>query len=766
MNEPIKILIVEDLPTDVELAQRELRKHFKDCKFVVVDKQEDFLEALESFDPDLVMSDYNLPTFDGLTALKLCLKYKPLTPFVMLTGSMNEDTAVDCMKAGAWDYVIKEHNKRLGASAISALEKKKSLAEKVAVTKANEENLLLIQQIAETVPLFLLIYDISTNTITYANRDIGLLLGYEYNEIKEFEKKALIDLLHPEDAKDYKDKQKRLTTLSVKETVECEYRVKNNNGDWTWFHSRYVVFTRDEQEHPKLILETVEDITTLKQSQAEIFETHQFYKQILSSTHDGIMVTNMKDEVVFLNPRMELIYVKNIRADAKVNILQLLQELGRGSELDDYNKAKKGEFRYSGDFTYKNITTEEIGWAKAQYLPLIDITDNISGVICIIHDITDLKQEEEELRESEHKYKTIFENIQEVYFETDFDGRIVEVSPSISHISGYARDEIIGTDILDAYANKSAREDLMTQLVLGKKVTDFEIELTDKDGSLVSCAVSAQILRDSKEQNPHIFGIMRDVSERKRITNELIEAKEQAEEMSRLKSAFLANMSHELRTPLVGILGFAELLLDMISDAEIQEMVETILESGERLHNTLNLILDLSRVEANRQEVKSEEIDFVSVIASNCNLYMPLAKKKKLAIDFVHEDDKLIYISDKHLLGNIISNVINNAIKYTESGFIKLTLSRDIQNSNILIKAQDTGIGLDESRFEIVFDAFRQASEGYSRSHEGTGLGLTITRKYVELLNGKITLQSKKNEGSTFTIALPYDTDIMEKLNG
>ncbi|MBN2829068.1 MAG: PAS domain S-box protein [Candidatus Cloacimonetes bacterium] len=768
MKKATKILIIEDLPSDAELAQRELKKYLGDCDFHQVEDKQSFLKALNEFDPDLIISDYNLPSFDGLTALKLSLEHKAGVPFIILTGSMNEDTAVECMKAGAWDYVIKEHNKRLGASAISALEKKKMLDERASIQKANLENQLFIRKITETVPLNLYIIDVNTLLPSYANRSLYLSLGYTELESLTNEEYYLQHIIHPEDKHYYSNLKERFEFLKDGEQSEVEYRLKNSEGNWEWFHSWDVVFSRDEHGKVKQILGASENITDFKASQLELKEAHLFYKQILRSTKDGILVTNLEDKLVFANPNISEFLGISVDDALGEDIKKLFALLKLDTEFSNYENAKQGIIITSEDFRFISKSTGNKGWANAQYLPLIDINGNIGGVIGIIHDISKRKKDEEELRNSEYKYKTIFENIQDVYYETQLDGTIVEVSPSISTISQYTREEIIGTNILNVYSNPTERHLLISTLSDGRKVSDFEITLRDKDGSLVHCAISAQILKDAKNSNPHIYGIMRDVSERKRIMNELIEAKDKAEEMSKLKSAFLANMSHELRTPLVGILGFSELLYEMVPDSEIKEMVTTILESGERLHTTLNLILDLSRVEANRQEIRWSEVDFVKNISENCKLFIPMAQKKGIPILFEHSETEICCVTDSHLLDSIMSNVINNAVKYTNSGTVTITLSKRISNeeSFVVIDIKDTGIGIPLDRQELIFDAFRQASEGYHRIYEGTGLGLTITKKYIELLNGTITLKSAPNQGSIFTITFPFIPKLKESING
>ncbi|GAB6283352.1 MAG: hypothetical protein STSR0008_21160 [Ignavibacterium sp.] len=251
------------------------------------------------------------------------------------------------------------------------------------------------------------------------------------------------------------------------------------------------------------------------------------------------------------------------------------------------------------------------------------------------------------------------------------------------------------------------------------------------------------------------------------IERELVEAKEKAEEMNRLKSVFLANMSHELRTPLIGILGFSEILLGEHLNIEQEDMINTIFKSGNRLLETVNTILDFSKIESNKIEINYSRINVYEVIKQIVFLFQGFANQKKLFLKMDEVNDNFIFNSDQKILERIINNLINNALKFTIEGGVTVRLKKEIINSQpfCVIEIEDTGIGIPEDKQEIIFEEFRQASEGFSRSHEGTGLGLSITRRFTELLGGSITLKSKLNEGSTFIVKLPMNSDLTTNLN-
>ncbi|WP_407931227.1 ATP-binding protein, partial [Ignavibacterium album] len=247
--------------------------------------------------------------------------------------------------------------------------------------------------------------------------------------------------------------------------------------------------------------------------------------------------------------------------------------------------------------------------------------------------------------------------------------------------------------------------------------------------------------------------------ERKRNERELREAKVKAEEMNKLKTSFLANMSHELRTPLVGILGFAELLRDNIADTEMSQMASRIYSSGKRLLETLNSLLDLSRIEANKMELKSDFINVCRVVRENIMQFEALAKSKNLYLRAVIHDKELISFLDDRILHQILNNLVNNALKFTKSGGVTIFVEKEsLDDKNyVSIKVKDTGIGIPEESLPKIFEEFRQVSEGLDRKFDGTGLGLTLTKKFVELLGGTISVESKLNEGSVFIVRFPLE---------
>lgn len=376
----------------------------------------------------------------------------------------------------------------------------------------------------------------------------------------------------------------------------------------------------------------------------------------------------------------------------------------------------------------------------------------------IIRALKEAKAEKEKLemqkrlKESEEKYRQIIDTALVGVYQTNEDGQIKFANQTTAQILDFlSPDELKQCNALEFYKDHEERQKLLKILKTKGKAKGFETELVTKAKQTKNVLMSVNYVGDG------YTGMMLDITDRRKYIEGLKAAKERAENLNKIKSNFLGTISHEMRTPMIGILGFTDLLRKEVKDEEQKEVADIIYESSKRLMNTLNLILDLSRVESNKQELQLCDVIISDTILTSIEVMKSLAKEKGLYLETEIKNSDIVVHIDESLFIKVIHNLIDNAIKFTEKGGVKVQLDKEeFENKDYaVIRVIDTGIGIDEQYHSIIFEEFRQVSEGLSRSFEGTGLGLTISKKYVELMGGKISVKSTPGEGSSFEVLFP-----------
>ena len=376
----------------------------------------------------------------------------------------------------------------------------------------------------------------------------------------------------------------------------------------------------------------------------------------------------------------------------------------------------------------------------------------------------ELEKEREKALDFGNKFRLIAENIDEIFWlwtKTE----IIYISPSFEKIWGIPCQEIYDnpqkyTEKIHPADRPVLQEMIKSREFKEKGVINYEGRIIGADNQVrwIS-AKTVPIFNESGEIIKRV-GIARDITEKHQIVEDLIKAKEHAEESDRLKSAFLANVSHEIRTPMNGILGFAGLLKDQkLTGEEQQEYIGIIEKSGARMLNIITDIMNISKVEAGQMDVHISETNVNEQIEFIYKFFRPEAKAKGLQFFFnkVLISDEAVIRTDKEKVYAILTNLVNNALKFTREGLIEFGCQRKGKFIEFFVK--DTGIGVCPEQKEIIFERFRQGSETFQRKHEGTGLGLAISKAYVEMLGGKIGVESVLGKGSVFYFKIPCDTE-------
>jgi len=498
MNNPIRILIVEDLPTDAELCEREVKQALPQSVFRCVETEDEFLAALETFVPDLILSDYSMPRFDGMTALTLAREHAPETPFIIVTGSTNEETAVACMKAGAWDYVIKEHMRRLGSAVSAALEQKQVRRERRMATEALHESEAIHRLLLDTVPVGIFHYDRELR-ITYCN-DL-------FVKIIQSSRNILVGL----DMKTLKDQSilpalQRVMT-GEQGTYEGPYAATTSTATgWTYLITAPV---RDAAGDIQGGVAMFLDITEKKRTERELEVERNKLHDILDAMEDGVFIVNEDYHIEYINPAIE-------RQLGPVNGRNCYEYFHDRTSVCPWCKLPEV---IQGRSVRWNLY---ISKTNCHYdLFSTPIANNVGGYskLEIMHDVTDRIMAHEAKYQAEAKFAHLFENAVEGIFQSTPEGRFIMANPALAKILGYDSPEELVVSVTDVsrqiYVYSEDREKMKEAIARENTLRDYEVEVHRKDGSVIWVSVNFHTVRNADGAILYYEGTMEDVTKRK-----------------------------------------------------------------------------------------------------------------------------------------------------------------------------------------------------------------------------------------------------------
>jgi len=396
----------------------------------------------------------------------------------------------------------------------------------------------------------------------------------------------------------------------------------------------------------------------------------------------------------------------------------------------------------------------------------------------------ELQQWSDDLRKSEEKYRTLTENISiGVYRNTPGrEGIFIECNHAFVEMLGYKnKKEVLSKRVVDLYQDPKDEDETSEKLLSEGFILERELPLLKKDGTTFIASVSAVAIKDENGKAQYYDGIIEDITERKRVEEELRKYREHLEElvrertteleqrseeltatninleeMSRHKSQFLANMSHELRTPLNSIIGFTKLMLDGLEgdiNEDQKQDLQTVYNNSKHLLELINGLLDLSRIEAGKTVLTYDTFPITDILSEVIPSIEQLAREKGLALTYSVAPGMDNLYADKAKTRQILINILGNAVKFTSEGSIKLDVAET--NSDFIFSVTDTGIGMKKEDLGAIFESFKQVGPAQVAGYEGTGLGLAISKQFTEMLGGRIWAESEIGKGSTFTFTLP-----------
>ncbi len=601
-----------------------------------------------------------------------------------------------------------------------------------------------------------------------------------FKPVNEVIGKTFHDLFPKEQADLFLEKVQNC--IKTKKPFAIQYSLKIQKKTY-WFEGR------GTPKSDKTILFIAQDITERKKANDKIIKlTHA-----ATQSPAAIAITNLHGILEYVNPKFEEL----TGYSSKEAVGQNSRILKSGEHSSEYykdiwdtitsNKTWKGQF-------LNKKKNDELYWEQASISPIFDEEGKKINYIKIAEDITSKKRKEQtqkiiynisnaaNVTDSLQEFISIVkEELSTIIDTTNFFVALYNNKNNTISLPFHVdeKDNIESFPAgktLTAYVIKTKKPLLATEEVFKKLEREGKIELFGADSKvwlgipllLKKKAIGVMVVQSyddeyaySEEDISTLEIIAAGISssiERKRVNDELKIALEKAQESDRLKSSFLANMSHEIRTPLNGILGFANLLAEPdLTNEERSIYASVINKSSKRLMNTINDLIEISKIEVGQVNVTKKETSVNKLLNELHTFFLPDAAEKglKLAVESILPDEKAVIITDEFMLNGILTNLINNAIKFTEQGGV--TYGYKLKNNFLEFYVKDTGIGVPEDKKESIFNRFEQAETGHSRSYEGSGLGLPISKGYIEKLGGEIWLESKEGKGATFMFTIPYD---------
>ncbi len=541
---------------------------------------------------------------------------------------------------------------------------------------------------------------------------------------------------------------------------ELDYRLSTNDGVKYIYHTARPV--ADSTNKIIKIIGSIQDISERKQSEAAIQFTNAQLVAVLESTNHGIFSVDSDKRYLSFNKK----HKKAVKIDLGIDI-----EIGMDITLF-YDKTKEFKQVYADldicltgkafTFTLSFIRYSKEYYFEYYYNPIWGENDTVKGVSVFVQNITTREEALSQLRERNYFIERIASTLPNVIIILEIESeKPIFISEGIKSILGYEPEELINnSEKFNSIQIENSTSVLVEKILEPNSYVVFyekEIKLLNKNNEVVwILARSLPFTFDEKGNPLQILTILQDITDRKKFEDELLHSREEAISANKAKSEFLANISHEFRTPLNAIIGFSELLRATF-ESEIQfEYLEAVTSSGKHLLSLITDILDLSKIEAGKLLIQIERVHLHSLFQEIIQIFLFKAEEKGISLEFVNEIVEDTYIGiDSLRLRQILLNIIGNAVKFTETGFVRIVMElkdNGAGDKDFVVSVIDTGIGIPIEQQEVIFQAFRQQDGQSTRKYGGTGLGLTISKRLIEMMNGTIHVESVFEEGTTFIL--------------
>ena len=792
----MKILIVDDKVENTYLLESLLKGNGYET--ISAKNGAEALELAKKEQPQLIISDILMPVMDGFTFCLECKKNSSLesVPFIFYTATYTSIKDEEfALSLGADKFIlkpqepdvfieiieqvlkevgednIKPHSlpslpeevvlKEYNSTLIRKLEDKMAQAEESAnelrITNAElqkeiEEHKRSEESLRNSEEKFRITFEDAPvgmcltaleGRIIIVNNALASMLGYSKEELVN---KSFVDFTLEDDVEtSLKFRQKMISGEMQMHRYEKRFLHKNGNQI---FADVNIALIKDAKNNPIYFVTHIINITDRIKAEDALRLSERKYRSLITQSPDGIFVVDLEGNFMSVNKSM----CDELKFSEKEFLSMKIWDVVPYQYMDQFKKRMAKIIKHED--IYEAMEYEVKG--KDNKLHHVEVLsapyykDNeLIGFQGIARDITERKISERKIALLAHA----IESVSECISITDENNNIIFVNDAFLKTYGYSEEELIGKNIKIVRNDDEKSVELLEKILPGTVSGGWKGEIINrkKDGTAFPVYLSTSVIKDSNNTPIALIGVANDITETKKVREELINAKEQAEKSDQLKTEFLTQMSHEIRTPMNVIANFAKVIKDEIENGrydELSSLLDGIELSTERIIRTIELILNMSEVQIGAYKPIWKNIDLVKEILLDLQTeYTYAARKKGLDINFIYKKKCALINGDHYSINQIFNNLLDNAIKYTEKGKIDVILAED-SSAKTQVTILDSGIGISAEFLVNLFEPFMQEERGYSRSYEGNGLGLALVKKYCDLNHVNISFESEKGKGS------------------
>ena len=620
-------------------------------------------------------------------------------------------------------------------------------------SRSERETKNFLESLVQHVPLMIFVKEARELRFVKLNKAGEDLLGYPEKELLG---KNDYDFFTKEEA-DWFIKDDRRVLEDKKMLLIEEESIRTKNGEERFLRTRKVPLF-DADDTPQYLLGISEDITEFKKVKDTFRDIDQRFRLLVDGVQDyAIFMLDPTGTVISWNQgaqrisgyeteevmgkHFSIFYTPEDQATGKSD-KELKTALDQGRVEDEGYRVRKNGQRY---------------WSNVIMTPVFGENKKLRGFAKVTRDMTERKEIEHALRAQAHIMNLVSDSV----VMRDLNDRITYWNQGAQQVYGWTAPQVLGKVSHDLLKTQFPSSQLAQQKQLvSDEHWEGELVHTRKDGSEIILFSRQSVQKDANNNPMAILELNYDITDRKRIEKDLQEKNEQLQNAAEAKDQFLANMSHELRTPLNGIIGFAEFLVDGKPGAinpKQKEYLGDILNSGKHLLQLISDILDLAKVGAGKMEFYPERFSLRKAVQETCSVSDPVAQKRGIHIDVAVAPEIGNVTLDQQKFKQVLFNLLSNAIKFSHDGGKVGIRVESYDTDRIKVVVSDAGIGIRAKDVGLLFNEFEQLESGASRHHEGTGLGLALTRKILEAQGGEVSVESEVGKGSSFTIVLPIN---------